>query len=341
MHSPFVIAPRDCARSAEFQILVNSDYMRENSKMSHDPFSDLLPLTNAQSVISGGFTIGGEWSLQFRPQQIKFYALLKGSCWLDVEGGAGPVRLEAGDTFLVTTRDFVLCTDLSLTPVEAKPLFATYIGRVKHIGDVKEVEIVGGHAGLDPERGALLTDVMPPFIHAKAGSPQAAVLQWVVAQIVSEQTADLPGGSVASAQLAQLMFVQLLRAHLDDGGPLASGLLRAVSDRRIAPAVRLMHAEPGRAWQLEELAAAAAMSRTTFAVYFKQVAGIAPLAYLTEWRMRLAERSLREDDVQVATLARSLGYTSESAFSNAFKRVTGRAPKFYRNDTRAMAVAAE
>ena len=41
------------------------------------------------------------------------------------------------------------------------------------------------------------------------------------------------------------------------------------------------------------------------------------------------------------TLARTLGYTSESAFSNAFKRVTGRAPKFYRNDTRAMAVAAE
>ena len=72
------------------------------------------------------------------------------------------------------------------------------------------------------------------------------------------------------------------------------------------------------------------MSRSTFALRFKTVAGVAPLAYLTEWRMRLAERALRDGDIRVATLARSLGYTSESAFSNAFKRVTGNAPKRFR-----------
>ena len=77
------------------------------------------------------------------------------------------------------------------------------------------------------------------------------------------------------------------------------------------------------------------MSRTTFALHFKTVAGVAPLTYLTEWRMRLAERALREENVPVAVLARSLGYTSESAFSNAFKRVTGNAPKRYRTAVRA------
>ncbi len=72
------------------------------------------------------------------------------------------------------------------------------------------------------------------------------------------------------------------------------------------------------------------MSRTTFAQHFKNAAGGAPLAYLTNWRMRLAERALREENLPVATLARRLGYTSESAFSNAFKRVVGTAPKNYR-----------
>jgi len=104
----------------------------------------------------------------------------------------------------------------------------------------------------------------------------------------------------------------------------------AVGDRQLAPALKLMHSDPGRSWQLGELAKAAAMSRTTFALHFKEVAGIAPLAYLTAWRMRLAERALREERTPTSVLARSLGYTSESAFNNAFKRVTGQPPKRYR-----------
>jgi AraC-like DNA-binding protein len=72
------------------------------------------------------------------------------------------------------------------------------------------------------------------------------------------------------------------------------------------------------------------MSRTSFAFHFRQTAGVAPLTYLTQWRMHLAERALREEDTPVAVLARSLGHTSESAFSNAFRRATGTAPKRYR-----------
>jgi AraC-like DNA-binding protein len=64
---------------------------------------------------------------------------------------------------------------------------------------------------------------------------------------------------------------------------------------------------------------------------------MAPLTYLTEWRMRLAQKALREEDVSVAGLARSLGYTSESAFNHAFKRMTGYAPNRYRTAVRARA----
>jgi len=154
-------------------------------------------------------------------------------------------------------------------------------------------------------------------------------------KLVRERAAELPGARLASAQLAQLMFVHILRAHLETSGPLATRWLRAVGDKRLAPALRLMHGDSGRAWQLEELAKAAAMSRTTFAHHFKTVAGVSPLAYLTKWRMRLAERALREENTPIPVLARLLGYTSESAFSNAFKRVTGNAPKRYRTAVRA------
>jgi AraC-like DNA-binding protein len=114
-------------------------------------------------------------------------------------------------------------------------------------------------------------------------------------------------------------------------GPDTAGWLRALSDKRIAPALRLMHREPARAWRLDELAKEVAMSRTSFALRFKTIAGVAPLTYLLNLRMRFAEQGLREGSMSVSELGLSLGYTTESAFSNAFKRTMGMAPKRYQN----------
>ena len=91
-----------------------------------------------------------------------------------------------------------------------------------------------------------------------------------------------------------------------------------------------MHAEPGKPWRLDELARASAMSRTSFAERFRTLAGVPPLTYLNSWRMLLAQRALRDGDTRVGSLALALGYTSESAFSNAFKREVGVSPLRYR-----------
>jgi AraC-like DNA-binding protein len=313
-------------------MLANPDYMRDRSNMSDDPFSDILKLTNAQSVISGGFTVGGRWAIRFpAPDRIKFFALVKGDCWLCIDSQAAPVRVEAGDVFLLSARrSFVLASDLRVTPVEATSLFTGSTSKIAKLSGGDDCIQIGGHVRFDPSNGGLLTDVLPPLIHVRAASPQAGVVQWLLCQLVQERLAELPGAALASAQLAQLIFVQILRFHLASSGSLEAGWLRATSDPRLAPALRLMHRDPGRSWRLEEFAKAAAMSRTTFALYFKTVAGVAPMTYLTEWRMHLAERALREETTPVSVLARTLGYGSESAFSNAFKRVTGNSPERYR-----------
>jgi AraC-like DNA-binding protein len=160
-------------------------------------------------------------------------------------------------------------------------------------------------------------------------------MRWLLDQLLRELTAERAGADFAADQLAQLMFVQVLRAYLADADALPAGRLRALADERIAPALRLMHADPGRPWQLEELARAAAMSRTTFAERFRAVAGVPPLTYLLDWRMSLARRALRDGETSVSALAQRVGYTSESAFSNAFKRTTGVAPRRYRDVARA------
>ncbi|MBM2614155.1 helix-turn-helix transcriptional regulator [Actinoplanes sp. LDG1-06] len=142
-----------------------------------------------------------------------------------------------------------------------------------------------------------------------------------------------PGAAFAIRQHGQLLLLEVLRAFLA-GDDLPPGWLSALRDERLRPALDLMHDHPERAWGLQELARAAAMSRTTFAERFRAVAGVPPLTYLTQWRMLLAQQALRDGDVRIGSLAAELGYASEAAFSTAFKREVGEAPLRFRNRLR-------
>ncbi len=151
----------------------------------------------------------------------------------------------------------------------------------------KDFFAIGGHVSLDPDRGGVLTDVMPPVIHVDASSSEASTIRWLLDQLVKEVTTNRPGVQLASKQLAQLLFVQIIRFYLASSNTVAAGWLRALNDERIAPVLRLIHGQPSRAWRLGELARQAGMSRTSFALRFKATAGVAPLTYLQNLRMRL------------------------------------------------------
>lgn len=309
---------------------------RKFENMSADPFSDILKFTHAETLVTGTFTAGGHWAVRFPPpEKIKFFAVVKGRCWVRIDGENAPIEVGPGDVGLMTARrSFILSSDLETAPVEAMGVFSGARTKTAHLGDGEDFNYLGGHVLLDPACQELLADALPPWIHVRAELPQAVAFGWLLDQLVRERSSDQPGSALASEQLAQLLFIQILRAHLATPATLPIGWLRALADKRIAPALRSIHRDPSHPWSLEELARAAAMSRTTFAVRFKEVAGMPPLTYLTAWRMRLAERALREDDVPVTDLAYSLGYTSESAFSNAFKRMRGTSPNRYRSVAR-------
>ncbi len=302
--------------------------------MNDDPLSDVLKLANVQSVMSGGFAATGDWAIRFpAPDKIKFFAAAHGACWLRFDGDNEPIRIESGDVLLLAAaRGFVLASNLAIPPLDAQTVFDRRTEAIVAVGSAgdagSEVLQIGGHVRLHPAHGALLADVLPPFVHVRGSVPEARALRWVIDQLVLERE-GLPGSAFATTQLAHLLFVQALRAYLVAGGQLKASWLRAATDPRLAPALRLMHGEPGRSWRLEQLARAAAMSRTSFASYFRAVAGEAPLTYLARWRMRLAEQALRRRSAPVAELAQDLGYASESAFSHAFKRIVGLSPKRY------------
>lgn len=295
-----------------------------------DPLSDILALVEARTFVSGRLHAGGDWAVLFPPpDKIKFSAVLTGAYWLVMTDRA-PVRLNAGDVIAVNGRlPFVLASRPDQRPVPSRDLFRSDGFARAGVGDT--VRIIGGHVAVEARRGDALLDVLPPVIHVRGDRPEAASLRWLLDRLEAETASSRPGAGAAVGHLGQLMFLELLRTHLAQGQAEANGWLAALGDARLAPALHLMHGQPASNWTLEDLAAACALSRTAFAVRFKATAGIAPLAYLAQWRMRLAERALRDGREGVAAVAHAVGYSSESAFTHAFKRLVGTSPRQYRN----------
>lgn len=314
-------------------MLVSLYCMRNSLDMTAEPLSDMLKLLGAESVLTGTLIAGGAWSIRFpSPEQIKFWGIVKGHCRVRMDDGT-VIQLKAGDVLLMLqSPPMTLATDPDVVSVDIDDVLSEASGEICRIGNGEDFMLIGGTVMLDPRGRSLLFDALPPTIHINGGAAQAEPLRWILDQLMRERVNRLPGADAASAQLVHLMFIHILRAHVQQEGSIAPGWLRLASDRRFATVLALMHEQPGKNWSLPELAKAAGMSRATFALHFKVAAGMGPLGYLTEWRMRLAERALAHDDISIAKLAESLGYASESAFSHAFKRVTGRAPKWIRHN---------
>jgi AraC-like DNA-binding protein len=97
----------------------------------------------------------------------------------------------------------------------------------------------------------------------------------------------------------------------------------------MSAAINSMHDDPAHGWTVQKLAERAGMSRSTFALKFKETVGASPMEYLTRWRMLLGGDKLANSNDPISVIALSLGYESESAFSTAFKRVMGCSPRQY------------
>jgi AraC-like DNA-binding protein len=297
--------------------------------MAQDPLSAILSLVEAQATFAGGFAAGGSWAVRFPPPaMVKFFAIGQGQCQIRVEGIEHLFTLEVGDVFLLSAnRSFTIASDASLDPQDAQDVFGNRKSSIINVGRGSDFLFLGSHLDIKSYSGRRLIESLPATIHLRASENGAGQLQWLIREMAYEARASYPGVDVARSGLAQLMFLHILRAYLAGKRHLEVGLLRAACDPRLAPALTQMHGDPARNWTLLELAAISAMSRTAFAAHFKSVSGLAPLTYLTHWRMRVAERSLLAGTMSLADVAQAVGYGSEAAFSTAFKRVIGQSPR--------------
>ena len=164
---------------------------------------------------------------------------------------------------------------------------------------------------------------MPNFILIKADQARTLALHTTMQALISEMAEQAPGSGVVVTRLAEVLFIQPLRAYISSGPEHNKGWLRAVFDPQLDTALSAIHDRVNTPWTVKFLAEAAGMSRSAFAARFKELLGQTPLEYVTDWRMQKAMELIEHGDKKLIDVARSVGYDSDAAFSKAFKRVVG------------------
>lgn len=309
------------------------------SSQPMDPLSEVLALLKPKSLASGGFTVPGDFAIYFPGHQgIKCYAMLAGECWLAVEGVPEPVLLHAGDCFLLPRGlPFRLATELSLEPVHYT-LAWSRLNKSQCTREIPEGSryIAGGFFGFTGSHAEMVLQSLPPIVHIRREADKAS-LRWSLERMRKELSDPQPGSSLIAQQLAYTMLIQALRLHLADAAKAGPGWLSALADKHMSMAITVMHSDPGYPWTLKSLAGRIGMSRSVFALRFRETVGATPMEYLTRWRMLLAADRMTNSTEGLSTIAQSLGYESESAFGKAFRRVMGCSPRRYNRSAAASA----
>lgn len=170
-------------------------------------------------------------------------------------------------------------------------------------------------------------ELKPNILSVEAGSWLAITLQHLIEEVVVKAE----GSRTIITRLTEMMYVEILRRYMQELPEKSRGWLAAVRDPEIGKALKLLHADPGEKWNVEELAAKVGVSRSAFARRFSELTGDSPFHYLTEWRMQLAKSLLLQPDLSMAMVAEKVGYDSDIAFNRAFKRTTGTTPGAWRD----------
>jgi AraC-like DNA-binding protein len=297
------------------------------------------------------FTVGrAPWGLAFSGSTkscVRFHYLVRGSAWLSMDNAEEPdVALSGGDlAVLPLGHAHVLRDHPRSAPVRVEDVAQcdsrSVVMQLEVGAKGPETNFVTGAFVLDDPLARQILAVLPPVIRMRP-EVERGVPSFLenIQFITREVETDRPGSEVVLLRMADVIFIQILRAYLarvpDDGG----GFLGALRDPSTAAALGAMHHRAEAPWTVASLAKEVGLSRSVFASRFTQLVGEPPLGYLTRLRMQKAATLLR-DGAALAEASRLTGYASEASFSHAFRQWAGVAPGAYRRQLRESSPSAD
>lgn len=290
-----------------------------------DPLSDIIALLRPSTAISKPITGRGRWAVCYAAHPAPgFTIILKGECWISLDGHE-PIRLVEGDFLLLpTTPAFTLASHPGL-PGEPRDPMEIPVRHGEPDGEADFMSL-GGTFMLAPVNASLLLELLPRMIHIPASAGRSVRLGRVIRLIMEECAGSEPGKDMVLQRLLDVLLVEALRWHGPQSVGANAGLLAGMRDPALARALAAMHANVRARWTVAELAGIAGQSRSAFAARFGEVLGCGPIEYLARWRMALAKDALTGGAKNLDRIADEVGYESASAFSTAFRKRLGCPP---------------
>ncbi|MFO1222908.1 MAG: AraC family transcriptional regulator [Burkholderiaceae bacterium] len=280
---------------------------------------------------------------QVMPQaqhMVSYHIVVRGQCWAGLAGE--PLQLlREGDGLVVPQGDaYALASAPDVPPGysddDAVAFFRDMAaGALPSVvreggGGDETTSFICGFLGCDARPFNPILWALPRVIHLQRVTHPGDRLSHLLTYAATELREHEPGGRDVLLRLSELMFVEVVRRHLASAAPEPTGWLAALRDPLASRVLACLHARPAQAWTLDSLSAAVGASRSTLAERFAHLIGQPPMQYLAGWRMQLAARLLAEHSMKVHSIAESVGYASEAAFSRAFKKHTGVSPQVWR-----------
>ncbi len=147
--------------------------------------------------------------------------------------------------------------------------------------------------------------------------------------LLAESARPGVGTRALTEALLKQCLILLLRRHLERG-EVAVPWMTALTNPGLSRALQAMLERPSERFTVETLARLAGMSRSAFAARFTQAFGRTPMNLLKSTRLRRARELLVTTDLSVAQIARNVGFSSRSNFSQAFRATYGVDPRSFR-----------
>jgi AraC-like DNA-binding protein len=306
--------------------------------------SDILTNLSIRGTLYFRTSFTRPWGVEVPNYQnvARFHFAHQGSCRVKIDGVDDVVTLAEGDLIIIphgASHQLFAGDDPERTvlPLDAVLEKSGYDGAgvLVYGGDVpdSETQLICGHFSFEPNTRHILMDRLPPFIHLKNYGEKAGPWLEATLQMIADETGRREmGGDLIALKMSEVILAQAIRSFIetDDTQEHALG---AFSDKNLSRAMDAFHKAPAKRWTVEELAQAAGMSRTGFALQFQKQMLMSPMEYVTSWRMEIAKKKLRQGNTTLTDAAESAGYASDSAFTRAFKKETGRTPAEYRKSS--------
>ena len=298
-----------------------------------DVLTDVLNAMQLRSSVYCRSELGGRWSLHFRPMPCAvFHALPKGEGFVRLDGSGQNIPLQAGDLLMIPQGlGHTLTNDLGRVSRRDIPIDRYGECALLRWSENPSSVLLCGTFDFEHRQHPLLAS-LPPLVHIRAD--EALGLRALLELMALEAESEGLGRQTALRRLADVLFVQMVRHWVHSQSQQTQGWLAALRDPQVSKALSLMHAAPQQEWTVARLADAVSRSRSSFAAQFTALVGEPPLSYLTRWRMQTASRLLHNPRLPMQEVAERVGYSSEVAFSKAFKRELGKAPGAYRREAR-------